>query len=151
MPGCESTNDFLFPLTADVFYPMVDQVAGYGSVKKTWVLDRSIACSFASASSNAKEDVKPEVNMVIDNSIVGRSRSDITRSSRSDLYSMTNILITNIRDNMGNIIYNESSGPRAGKATIYEVATMNPSVGPFGGTEFYKIVLRRSENQAADL
>lgn len=146
-----NTTDFLFPLLADVYYPMVDQVIGYGSVKKTWILDRSIACSFASASLNAKEDVKPEVNIVIDNSIVGRSRSDITNSSRGDLYPMTNILITNIRDNLGNIIYNESSGPRAGKATIFEVATMNPSIGPFGGTEFYKIVLRRSENQAADI
>ncbi len=151
MPGCETTNDFLFPLTADVYYPIIDQTVGYGSISKNWVKDRSIACSFTSASSNAKEDVRPEVNIVIDNSLAGRTRSDLTTSSRGDLFSLTNIIITNIRDNMGNIIYNESSGPRAGKSTLFEVATFNPSVGPFGGTEFYRVVLRRSENQASDI
>jgi hypothetical protein len=150
MPGCETT-DFMFPMLADVYYPITEQTVGYGNVTKRWVLDRSVACYFASASSSTKEDVKPETNIVIDNSISGRSRSEITQSTRGDLYSLTNIIVTNIRDNLGNVIYNESSGPRVGLPTIYEVATMNPSVGPFGRTEFFKIVLRRSENQYADL
>lgn len=150
MTTCEQT-DFLYPLLADIYYPIVDQAVGYGSVTKRWVLDRSIACSFASASANAKEDIRPEVNIVIDNSIVGRVRTDITQSKRGDLVSLTNIVITNIRDVFGNIIYNESSGPRAGRPTIFEVATMNPAVGPFGGTEYYKLVLRRSENQSVDI
>ena len=150
MANCDKT-DFMYPLLADVYYPIVDQAVGYGSVTKRWVLDRSIACSFASASLKAKEDIKPEVNIVIDNSIVGRTRADITQSKRGDLVSMTNILITNIRDVLGNVIFNESSGPRAGRATVFEVATMNPSVGPFGGTEFFKLVLRRSENQSVDI
>lgn len=150
MANCDKT-DFMYPLLADVYYPIVDQAPGYGSITKNWVLDRSIACSFASASLKAKEDVKPEVNIVIDNSIVGRTRSDVTQTKKGEYVSMTNIIVTNIRDVNGNIIYNESSGPRVGKATLFEVATMNPSVGPFGGTEFFKLVLRRSENQAADI
>lgn len=145
------TPDFIYPLLADLYYPIVDQAVGYGSVTKRWVLDRSIACSFASASLNAKEDVRPEVNIVIDNSIVGRTRADITQTKRGDLMSLTNILVTNVRDALGNVIFNESSGPRAGRPTVFEVATMNPSVGPFGGTEFFKLVLRRSENQSVDI
>lgn len=148
--SCDTT-DFIYPLLADVYYPIVEQAVGYGSVTKRWVLDRSIACSFASASLNAKEDIRPEVNIVIDNSIVGRTRSDITQSKRGDLISLTNVLVTNIRDAFGNVIFNESSGPRAGRSTVFEVATMNPSVGPFGGTEFYRLVLRRSENQSVDI
>ncbi len=145
------TTDFIYPLLADVYYPIVEQTVGYGSVSKRWVLDRSIASSFASASLNAKEDIRPEVNIIIDNSIVGRTRSDITQSKRGDLVSLTNVLITNIRDALGNVIFNESAGPRAGQATVFEVATMVPSVGPFGGTEFYRLVLRRSENQSVDI
>jgi hypothetical protein len=28
---------------------------------------------------------------------------------------------------------------------------LNPMVGPFGKVEYYKVILRRSENQATDL
>ena len=66
-------------------------------------------------------------------------------------YSITNIIITNIRDSSGNIIYNESSGPRKGKATIFEIASINPIIGAFGSTEYYKLVIRRSENQGANV
>ena len=62
-----------------------------------------------------------------------------------------NIIITNIRDTAGNILFNESAGVRSGKATLFEVATYNPIVGPFGTTEYYKLVVRRSENQGADI
>lgn len=145
---CEST-DFVYPLLADVYYPIVT-TGGYGDVKKQWVLDRTIACFFNPAGRKFKEDVTPNANINIDNVLVGRVRNDITQSD-NESYSMTNIIITNIRDAQGNIIYNESAGIRKGKSTIYEIATSNPIVGPFGGTEFYKLVIRRSENQAADV
>jgi hypothetical protein len=45
----------------------------------------------------------------------------------------------------------ETSGPRDGKSTIYEIASSEAIVGPFGNVEYYKVVLRRSENQASDL
>jgi len=149
MTTCETTN-FLYPLLADIYYPIVNQ-GGYGNLSKQWVLDRSIACAFTSGSGKNKEDVGVEANVVIDNAIVGRSRTDITQSANGSPNSLTNIIITNIRDRFGNLIYNESSGPRVGQSTVFEVATMNPIVGPFGGTEYYKLVLRRSENQAVDL
>jgi hypothetical protein len=150
MTTCEST-DFVYPLIADVFYPIVDQGVGYGNVSKSWVLDKSLACSFVVAGTKTKEDVKPETNIVIDNAIVGRFRTDVTQSTRGELYSLTNILIANIRDSQGNVIYNESAGPRAGQSTLFEVATMTPAVGPFGKIDYYKVVLRRSENQATNL
>jgi hypothetical protein len=45
----------------------------------------------------------------------------------------------------------ETSGPRAGKSTIFEIATNEPFVNPFGNVEYYKLILRRSENQGAEV
>jgi hypothetical protein len=149
MATCEKT-DFTYPLLADIYYPVVDTGA-YGNLKKTWVLDKTIACAFNPAGLKNKKDVNTEANINIDNSISGRVRTDITKSNTDSLYSMTNIIVTNIRDKDGNLIYNESAGPRSGLASLFEVATMNPVVGAFGKTEYYKLILRRSENQAIDL
>lgn len=146
---CEET-DFMYPLLMDIYYPIIETGA-YGNLKKEWVLDRSVACFFNPAGRKFKQDVGTEAKVDIDNSVVGRVRTDITSSNRDDLYSLTNIIITNIRDKDGKIIYNESSGPRSGLSTIWEVATLNPVVGPFGTTDYYKLVIRRSENQAIDL
>jgi hypothetical protein len=146
---CETT-DFAYPLLADIYYPIVE-VGGYGNLKKQWVLDKTVACFFNVGGSKYKEDVRTEANIVIDSAIIGRVRNDPTKSSTDTLYSITNIIVTNIRGTDGNLVYNESSGPRSGDATLFEIATLVPIVGPFGKTEYYKVVLRRSENQAVDL
>jgi hypothetical protein len=59
--------------------------------------------------------------------------------------------VTNIRDRFENPIYLETSGPRNGKSTLFEIATQAPFVNPFGTVEYHKVVLRRSENQGADV
>jgi len=146
---CETT-DFMYPLLMDVYYPIIETGA-YGNLKKQWVLDRTVACFFNPAGRKFKEDVQINPNITIDNSLVGRVRNDITESNGNDLYAMTNIIITNIRDNSGNYIYNESAGPRKGQPTIFELSTSNPIVGAFGKTEYYKLVINRSDNQAVDL
>jgi hypothetical protein len=146
---CENT-DYAFPLQADIFHPTVEQGA-YGNVKKTWILDRTIACNFSSPGTAMKEDIQPNVNITIKNILIGRVRSDIRFSSIDTKNSITNVIITNIRDQSGNEIYTETDGPRSGKSTIYEIATQNPFVGPFGSVEYYNLVIRRSENQGADV
>jgi hypothetical protein len=83
--------------------------------------------------------------------MLGRAKSDIRFSSTEGQNSITNILVTNIKDKNLNELYLETAGPRAGKSTLFEVATVEPFVGPFGSVEYYKIVVRRSENQAVDL
>lgn len=145
---CETT-DFTYPLLADVYYPIVETGA-YGNSKKTWVLDRTIACFFNPVGRKTKEDVNSENKLELDNLVIGRVRNDLTQSS-NESYSVTNIIIANIRDTSGNSIYNESAGIRKNNSTIFEVASLNPIVGPFGKVEYYKVLIRRSENQAADL
>lgn len=147
--SCNST-DFLFPLCAEVFYPIVEQGA-YGDLKKTWMLDKTVSCSFSDGSNAMKEEVKPNIAITQEKILVGRVKQDIRIASRDGKNAINNVLITNIKDQNGNMVYTETAGPRAGKSTLFEVASQEPFVGPFGGIEYYKVVIRRSENQAGDL
>ena len=63
--ACGDKTDFMFPMEADVYHPIVEQGA-LGNVKKTWVLDRTIACSLAPAGTAFKEEVVPNVNITQD-------------------------------------------------------------------------------------
>jgi hypothetical protein len=149
MATCENPS-IIFPMLADIYYPIVDQGA-YGNVKKNWIHDRTIACNFNSAGTAWKEDIKPNANITQDSVMLGRVKTDIRFSSEDAQNSITNIIITNIKDRNLNEVFVETSGPRAGKSTLFEVATVEPFMGPFGSVEYYKVVVRRSENQAADL
>lgn len=149
MAECEQTS-IIYPMLADIYYPIVEQGV-LGNVQKQWVLDRTIACNFTPAGRKYKQDIQTNANITLDNSLVGRTKSDITSSTRDSLNAMTNIVIANIRDASGNIIYNESSGIRTGKSTIFEISTFNPIVGAFGSVEYFKVVIARSDNQAVDI
>jgi hypothetical protein len=146
---CEAT-DFMYPMLADIYYPIVDQGA-YGNVKKQWVLNRSISCNFGPSGQAASEEVKPNVNITKENILLGRTKTDLRISDNNSRNSITNVIVTNLRTQQQSNIYMETSGPRDGKSTLYEIASTEAIVGPFGNVEYYKVVLRRSENQASDL
>lgn len=145
-----NTTDFMYPLMADVYHPVVEQGA-YGNVSKQWILDRSVSCYLAASGSAGEEEVKPNANITQKTILIGRTRNDLRKSAEGQSHAITNIVLSNIRDASSNEIYVESSGPRSGKSTIFEVATQEPVVGPFGSVEYYKLVIRRSENQAVDI
>jgi len=145
-----STTNFKFPMLADIYYPVVEQSA-YGNITKTWTLDKTVAGSFTPAGSDIKEELVINVDLTQDSLLICRVRSDIRISSLEENNSLTNILITNIRDSKGNVIYYETSGPRADQPTLFEVATQQPFVNAFGRTEHYRVVLKRSENQAENV
>lgn len=146
---CEQT-DFIYPLLVDIYHPIVSQGA-YGNLNRTWVLDKTIACNFSPAGTADREDVKPNVNIVKENLLIGRTKTDLRFGMEDGKYSITNVILANIRTASGASIYNETTGPRSGKSTIYEIATQDPIVGPFGDVEYYKLIIRRSENQATDI
>jgi hypothetical protein len=146
---CEG-KDFMFPMQVDVFYPIVEQ-GTYGNVKKQWILDKVVACHFTTSGLKTKEEIVPNVNITQDTLLIGRVKSDIRVSSLDSGTSITNIILTNIQDRNCNNVYVETAGPRAGKSTIFEVASQEPFLGPFGKVDYYKLVLRRSENQAVDI
>ena len=142
--------DFIYPMLADVFYPGIDQ-SPYGDVRKSWMLDKVVAGNFVYAGSKNKQEVVVNPAIIQDQLIVARVRSDIRISENKANNSITNILITNIRDRFDVPLYVETAGVRAGKSTLFEVASCDPQVGPFGSVEFYQLVLRRSENQGTNV
>jgi hypothetical protein len=146
---CEA-NDFMFPMLAEIYYPKSEQTA-FGNVTKQWNLDRKIACSFTPAGTAFKEEVVANIDLKQDALLIGRSRSDLRFSSLSQGHALTDIVITNITDTSGNELYVETAGPRSGKSTIFEIATIQPFSGPFGKVEYYKVIIRRSENQGTSV
>lgn len=148
--GSCSAPDFIFPMTAEIFYPMVEQNA-YGGVSKTWILDETIIGNFSPAGSSTREEVVPNVNITQNTLLICRVKKDLRVSKSKNGTSITNIIVTNIKDSLGNEIYVETAGPRAGQSTIFEIATQEAQIDPFGGgVQYYKVVLRRSDNQGAD-
>ena len=145
---CEKT-DFVYPMLADIYYPIITQSQN-GQIKKQWILDRTIACNASPMGGirNAQE-INPAAFIEHSGELIVRAKTDIRISSLDKPYAITDILITNIRDTHNNIIYKETSGIRSGKGTIYEIATIQPFVGPFGNVDSYQMVWRRAESQAS--
>lgn len=142
---CEKT-DFMYPLLADVYYPIIKQ-GEYGKAIKEWIFDRTITCNAQSPNQKANEDTSPAVFLISEGKLIARSRSDIRISSKNENNNITNILVTNIRLPGDNLVYRETAGPRSGRGTIYEIATVEPFVGGLQSIEYYHMVWRRSENQ----
>lgn len=142
---CDSP-DIIFPMKADIYFPIITQ-GEYGQPKKDWVFDRTITCNAASVGGAGEEVVKPESFLQYKDKLIARTKNDPRISTNQSTNAVTNILITNIRTADDMVIYKETAGVRAGRATIYEVATVEPYIGPFGSTEFFKMLWRRAENQ----
>lgn len=146
MSVCETPN-FLYPMKADIYYPMITQ-NNYGQVNKDWVFDRTIILNATPFSSMRMDNLQPDMFLQLKDKLVCRAKSDIRISSASNTNALSNVLLTNIRDINDNIIYLETAGPRNGRGTIYEVALFDPFVNGFKKIEFYRFHLRRTENQA---
>ena len=142
---CEST-DFMFPMLADVYHPVIEPGA-YGGVSKNWLLDRTIAGNFIRAGAETKEELIVNIDLTQDSLLIARVRTDLRISNAKEDNGLTNIVITNIRDAHGTLYYLETSGKRKGKGTVFEIATQQPFVNPFRKIEHYTAILRRSENQ----
>ena len=145
MVSCLET-DFLYPMKADVYHPIIKQTQ-YGQATKDWVYDRTIICNATSVGGAGTENIKPETFLQYENKLIARTKQDPRTASTGADNAATNILITNIRDSEDKLIYRETAGPRAGRGTIYEVATVEPFTGPFKNIEYYKMLWRRTENQ----
>jgi hypothetical protein len=143
--GCETT-DFLYPMLADIYYPIITQDE-YGKAVKEWIFDRTVACNAESITSRTKEEISPAVFLQSDGKLIARSRSDIRVSSKNENNAVTNILVTNVRLPGDNLVYRETAGARKGRGTIFEVATLEPFVGGLQSVEYYYMMWRRSENQ----
>jgi hypothetical protein len=147
MGCCDDTTDFVYPMLADVYYPIITQ-GPFGEILKEWVFDRTISCNATTVGGAGSEQIKPDMFLQYEDKLVVRSRGDLRIKSNLSQEATTNILVTNIRLSHGQLIYKETAGPRAGKGTIYEIGTLDPFTGPFNNIEYYKMLWRRTESQA---
>ena len=145
---CEDTN-YLYPMVADIYHAIAEQDI-YGKITKQWIFDRTVGISLTPAGSAMKEDIKPEPFVKYGNELVGRTNSDLRKSSNGNNNPITNVLITNVRSKENILIYEETSGQRAGRGTIYEIASQEPFLGPFGNIDYYRLTVRRADNQGVD-
>lgn len=136
----------MYPMMADIYYPVISQT-DYGQATKKWVLDRTIVLNATPVGGAGQEDIKPEIFLQYENKLVGRVKEDPRISTSNGSNAITNILIANIRNSQEALIYKETAGVRAGRGTIYELGTVEPMTGPFGSVDYYKMLLRRAENQ----
>lgn len=143
---CCVEPDFIYPMKADIYYPIITQNQ-YGQPNKNWVYDRTVICNATPVGGAGTEELKPEVFLQYDGKLVARSKIDIRLSSNGESNAISNILITNIRNANDALIYKETAGPRSGRGTLYEIGTLEPFSGPFGEVEYFKMLWRRSENQ----
>lgn len=143
------TTDFIYPMFADVYYSVISQDE-YGKATKDWIFDRTITCNAQSITKRVQEQISPNVFLQADGKLVARSRQDLRTSSNNENYNITNILITNVRLPGDNVVYRETAGDRKGRATIFEIATLEPFVGGLQSIEYYYMMWRRAENQTVN-
>ena len=146
MDQCCPETDFMYPMKADIYYPVISQT-DYGQATKKWVLDRVIILNVTPVGGAGQEDIKPEIFLQYENKLVSRIKEDPRMSTSNGSNAITNILVANIRNAQDVLIYKETAGVRAGRGTIYELGTVEPMTGPFGSIDYYKMLLRRAENQ----
>jgi hypothetical protein len=140
----------VYPLKADIYYSSNTQDS-FGTILRTWVYDREIPCGVISKSLGRDPELTPDLLMKFKDDLSLRTPEDIRVSAANAEYPLTEILVTNIRNSDGLVIWQEYGAEFAGMPTAYEVRTVAPSLDPFQNIDHYYIYIARSQNQTVSL
>lgn len=138
-------DDILYPMTADLYYAETKQNA-FGTMEKTWVYNRTIDCSAISALADKTltGELRTQGAFFNYNSdIAFRTNENIQKNKTGRHHPITEILITNIKDQAGNQVWIEGEDIK----TQYEVQSFVPSYDAFHTVDFYRGYLTRSQKQ----
>ena len=146
----DSTN-MLFRMLCDVYYATEEQDK-FGAMVKTWTKDREVSCELymidkISDRNNFTFD-DPEFYR-INNLLRGRAVEDIRKDALGIYHPLSHIVVTNVRTGkpVEDNVFVMTNGDYIGKPIVYAVSTCNPYGGAFGTTEFYKVSLKRADDQ----
>jgi hypothetical protein len=145
MFSASGLTDIYYPMSAELYYAESKQDE-LGVIQKTWVLDRIIKCSIISSMSDKTltGELKNSGPMFQYNSdVLLRTNEDIQKKKNGSIFSITEILLTNVKDPAGKVVWLEKNQ----KATQYELKTFVPSYNGFHEVEFYRGYLARSTRQ----
>lgn len=143
-------TDLFFPMKCDVYYATEDQDK-YGKMVKKWSLGNTLDCTLYTP--NEKKmgdfDFEDQKFFKLDEFVVGRTKFDPRKTDTESYYPMSHILITNIKSNDCNdqLLFFESTETYEQKATVFEIRSCRPYIGPFSTIEYFKLVLQRSDTQ----
>jgi len=147
MPRCLDST--LYNVFASVYYSVLDQNA-FGAVDREWVYDKDVMCSVVAASSLANsKQLTPDVFMKYEDILIFRTPVDITKRTNDLPYPITEILVSNIRNKSGDVLFSENVLEGKVVGTVYEVTGIAPVFDAFDKIDHYKIMLARSDNQDA--
>lgn len=137
-------NDLFYPMTADIYYATQEQ-NDFGEITSTWNRDRSVRCSAIKENPNSRTPtfISPTTNLEYDIVINFRTNEDIQISSDNEDYKVTNILITNIKDSSGNVIWKEDRE----NPTVFEIRAIEPMMDVSSNIMGYRIHCVRRETQ----
>jgi hypothetical protein len=146
-------NDLLFAMSADLYYSENEQ-NDFGEMSRVWRYDRSIKCSAITALSDKtlSPELKPSEFLTLSNNLYFRTDTDVRIEEFDQLdqeptiHPITEILITNIRDNVGNNAYPDFLG-----TTKFEVVTIVPTFNEFQAKNFFRVYIQRSQDQRVEL
>lgn len=146
-------GDIFFAMKADLYYSSNEQ-NDFGEIERTWEKDREIKCSAITslADKTLMPELKPSEFLTLSNNLYFRTDTDIRIEQPDQLdqdpiiHPITEILITNIRDNVGNNAYPDYLGK-----TKYEVVTIVPSFDEFQARNYFRVYIQRSQDQRIEL
>jgi len=112
---------------------------------------QTLRAGFSMSSNYKDQQIQADQMFWVQDIISGRTGSDPRVNPHGTMYPMTDLLITDIVDEKDSIIYLETAGPRSGLSSVFELAGVLPHVGPFGQVDYFKIVVKRSDDQSMEL
>lgn len=139
-------DDILYPMTAELYYADTKQDE-LGTMKKSWVYDRTIKCSVISQMSDkttlTAENINVKSVFELNSDAILRTNENIQKKKNGTFYPITELLITDIKDPSGLYVWEDVLGKRV----QFEVKTFVSGYGPEHKTEFYRAYLARSKKQ----
>lgn len=135
-----------YPLKADVYYAVQTQ-NDFGSVEKAWEYNQTVRIDLSMSTNYKDQQIQADQFFWMQDLLSARVPGDVRVADSGEMYSLTDILITNVRNDSEEVIYYETAGVREGLPTLFEVAGVLPHNDPWGSNDFYKIVVKRSDAQ----
>lgn len=139
---CLSTHP-LFNMSLDVYYSSSAQDK-YGAKNKDWGFDQTLKGYVETVGS----DDKSKTFFEYQGKLIGRTKKDPRIDSEGNKHPVTDILITDIKDiKTSTQYYLETSGPRVGQSTLYEITAIEPFIDPFNKIEYWRLFLNKIDAQ----
>lgn len=151
LSGC---SNMFFPMKCDIYYARETQ-NNYGKIEKHWEYDQTKPCSFytmADESNFQNFSFDDKKFFRLETMLFGRVKTDIRKDSAGLYHPHSHILITNIRGGSceEELLFFETDDQFQAVPTIFEIKMVQPFVGVFSTTEYYKVQLERSDTQELD-